>query len=129
MFGKAVRLYQIEIPEQSGSRGVVTVFVSMDLLKPIRHLHEKVVFIHFIREGMGGHAGVIGFPVYQALNSETWSLPIQCLMDARLEGVYEMWMGITSCRVDDRLSIRTPSEKEHPVEHRKIYIGKVMFRP
>ena len=128
-FGKALRLRQVEIPEQSGRRGMVTVYVSMDLLKPLRHLHEKVIFIHFTRKGERGNAGVIGFPAYQALNSEAWALPIQCPMDAALEGEYEAWMGVTSSRVDDRLSIQTPSEEEHPVDHRKVFIGNVVFDP
>ncbi|MDD4736472.1 MAG: hypothetical protein PHP44_10260, partial [Kiritimatiellae bacterium] len=128
-FDNALRLRSWSIPEQSGGQGFLTVSVSMELLKPLRHLHERVVFIHFMREGERGNAGVIGFPVYQALNSETWALPIRCPMDARLEGEYEAWMGITSCRLDDRLPVQSPLVSEHPVNHRKVYIGKVVFGP
>ena len=129
VFGKAYRLRGFEMPEQSGSDGAVTLSAGMELVGPVRHLQEQVVFIHFVRKGESGTKGVIGFSIYQALNGTEWKIPIECALDTPLQGVYEAWMGMTSCRVDNRLSVRVSDELKNPVNNRKVYVGDVVFLP
>jgi len=126
-FDDTFELLHLSIPEQPGDLGKLTAYVAIRQIKPMRHVHEQVFFIHFVDQDnqMGG---VMGFAVYRALDSEYWNLPITVPIDTKLSGPYRVLVGMTSSRVDRQLPVRTTSP-EHEVIGRRVHIDDITFAP
>ncbi|HMP90245.1 MAG TPA: glycosyltransferase family 39 protein [Kiritimatiellia bacterium] len=125
IFGGVFELLHVHLPEQSGSRGELTANVSIRQLKPLRHVHEQVFFIHFVNE-LNQTAGVMTFPAYRALVNERTDHPITVPIDTTLSGHHRVLVGMVSARTLKRLPIIAGSP-DQIVRDRRIHVGDIVF--
>jgi hypothetical protein len=129
VFGDALRMTRMSVPEELGVTDVLSLDCGMELTKyPFRDYGEYFVFIHLL-DADGGQVFASGFPVARAvINDEQGSLIELGRLKGVVPGDYRLEMGVWNGRTRKRLNVSGASASDKNQSKSKIRIGKVRLK-